>query len=407
MNKELIDPFMILPAALTDRLRGLAGEAERIGHLHPDQLAIIYERGWFNLYVPRAYGGLELSLPEGLRIEEELAWVDGSLGWTVTLCSGANWFVGFLRPELARELFADRRVCLAGSGRPDGVARVIGEEGAGSDGPEVEPEDGPGEGTGSYYEVTGSWKYATGAPHATAFTANCRIEKDGVLLENEDGSPVVRAFLFRREEVTIQEDWEVIGMIATASHSFAVRELRVGEDRCFRIDGRYACLPQPIYRYPFQAFAEATLAVNHSGMAKRFFELWKSDGRKPDRHPGQRGADGPAERGADSPMEGAGQRLQMARESFYAIVQASWEECVRGSEVPSELLTAVGEASRQLAGEARRLVDELYPYCGLRAASPGTEINRVWRDLHTASQHPLLRPATPISDFLPGWPGLP
>ena len=391
MNKELIDPFMILPAALTDRLRGLAGEAERIGHLHPDQLAIIYERGWFNLYVPRAYGGLELSLPEGLRIEEELAWVDGSLGWTVTLCSGANWFVGFLRPELARELFADRRVCLAGSGRPDGVARVIGEEGAGSDGPEVEPEDGPGEGTGSYYEVTGSWKYATGAPHATAFTANCRIEKDGVLLENEDGSPVVRAFLFLREEVMIEEDWDVIGMIATASHSFAVRGLRVGEDRCFAIDGRAAFLPQAIYQYPFQAFAEATLAVNHLGMATRFFELY----------------------GEMEGVRGARERLGIVRETFYAIVQASWEECVRksdgrprqrgadgpmegegddgGAGISSELLTAVGEVSRRLAEESRRLVDELYPYCGLRAARPATEINRVWRDLHTASQHPLLK----------------
>lgn len=338
-------------------LRGLAGEAERMGHLHPEQLAIIYEQGWFNLFVPRSYGGLELSLPEGLRIEEELARIDGSLGWTVTLCSGANWFVGFLRPEIAVELFADRRVCLAGSGRPDGVARVMGDN----------------------YEVTGSWKYATGAPHATAFTANCRIERDGVLLENEDGSPVVRAFLFLREEVMIQEDWEVMGMIATASHSFSVRGLRIGEDRCFRIDGKAAFLPQAIYQYPFQAFAEATLAVNHSGMAARFFELCGVDG----------------------------ERLRMVRESFYAIVQTSWEECVRGREVPSELLAAIGEASRRLAAESRRLVDELYPYCGLRAARPGAEINRVWRDLHTASQHPLLRPATPISNFLPGWPGLP
>ena len=356
-----------IPAALAEMLRGLAGEAERIGHLHPEQLAIVYEQGWFNLFVPRSYGGLELSLPEGLRIEEELARLDGSLGWTVTLCSGANWFVGFLRPEIARKLFADRRVCLAGSGRPDGVARVIrGEDGEPRGGvgrmSEVNGEEGSAWGE---YEVTGRWKYATGAPHATAFTANCRIEKDGVLLENEDGSPVVRAFLFLREEVMIQEDWEVIGMIATASHSFAVRGLRVGEDRCFRIDGRAAFLPQAIYQYPFQAFAEATLAVNFLGMATRFIELCGE----------------------------VRERLGMVRETFYTAVQDSWEECVRGRGVPTELLAAVGEASRQLADESRRLVDELYPLCGLRAARPGTEINRVWRDLHTASQHPLLRPA--------------
>ena len=244
------------------------------------------------------------------------------------------------------------------------MAKMLGREGVDGD-----EEVGRGEGTGDNYEVTGSWKYATGAPHATAFTANCRIEKDGVLLENEDGSPVVRAFLFLREEVMVREDWDVMGMIATASHSFEVRELRVEEDRCFAIDGRAAFLPQPIYQYPFQAFAEATLAVNHSGMATRFFELCGE-------------------------MEGvreAGERLKMARESFYMIVQASWEGCVRGREVLPELSTVVGAASQRLADESRRLVDGFYPFCGLRAARPGAEINRVWRDLHTASQHPLLR----------------
>ncbi|HEY4063672.1 MAG TPA: acyl-CoA dehydrogenase family protein [Puia sp.] len=395
-----------IPAALAVRLRGLAGDAERLGRLHPDQLEILYAQGLFNLYVPRSYGGLELSLPEGLRIEEELARIDGSLGWTVTLCSGANWFVGFLRPELARVLFADRRVCLAGSGRADGVARRMGGETG---------MRGPGGDDTAVYEVTGRWKYATGAPHATAFTANCRIEEDGVLLENEDGSPVVRAFVFLRPEVTIHEDWYMMGMIATASHSFAVQGLRIREDRCFRIDARYAVLPQPIYRYPFQAFAEATLAVNHAGMAERFLELWKPDAR-----PGQKGADGPADgpRAAkegerDSYGEGAfgeegdffgrlregRERLRIVREDFYSAIDASWEEFVQGGEgrlegserVSPELLTMVGEVSRTLAAEARRVVEDLYPFCGLRAADPKTEINRVWRDLHTASQHPLLR----------------
>jgi hypothetical protein len=50
----------------------------------------------------------------------------------------------------------------------------------------------------------------------------------------------------------------------------------------------------------------------------------------------------------------------------------------------------VSEASLALAKQAQHIVNVLYPYCGLRAASPDTEINRVWRDLHTASQHALL-----------------
>jgi hypothetical protein len=46
--------------------------------------------------------------------------------------------------------------------------------------------------------------------------------------------------------------------------------------------------------------------------------------------------------------------------------------------------------SRNLAKISRECVDLLYPYCGLAAANTDTEINQVWRDLHTASQHALL-----------------
>ena len=29
-----------------------------MGQLHPEQLQIIYEQNWFNLFVPKQYGGL-------------------------------------------------------------------------------------------------------------------------------------------------------------------------------------------------------------------------------------------------------------------------------------------------------------------------------------------------------------
>src|SRR5882724_11660922 len=174
----ILHPSKIIESGLINSLRETIAEAEEIGQLHPDQLAIIYNQQWFNLFVPEKYNGLEYALPQALQIEEALAWVDGSLGWTVTLCAGANWFIGFLDPELAQKLFSNKEVCLAGSGRPSGIAKMN--------------ENG--------YEITGIWKYATGAPHATAFTANCVIERNGTIILNEDGSPLIRSFLFLKEE---------------------------------------------------------------------------------------------------------------------------------------------------------------------------------------------------------------
>src|SRR5690606_18821736 len=155
--------------------------AEKKGQLTADQLDTIYENKWFKLFVPREFDGLELSLPEGVRLEEELAYTDGSLGWTVTLCAGANLFSGCIDPTLERRIVADPRVCLGGSGRPSGIATI---------------KDGG-------YEVNGIWHYATGAPHNTHFTANCVIEQDDKPVRDSEGNPLIKSFFFDQKDVRI------------------------------------------------------------------------------------------------------------------------------------------------------------------------------------------------------------
>src|SRR6478735_7120509 len=244
-------PSAFMKPELIATIRNVASEAEPMKHLHPEQIAIIHQQKWFELFVPVKYNGLGLNLPEALQLEEALAWTDGSVGWTVTLCAGAGWFIGFLDPEIVPVVFDVPNICIAGSGKAAGIAKTI--------------DDG--------FEITGHWDYATGANWATSFTANCMIEENGAILKNADGSPVIKSFLFLRNEVRIHETWKQIGMIATGSNSFEVNGLRVKNNRAFLIDNRSAVLKDPIYQYPFLQFAETTLAVKSSGMATRFLDL--------------------------------------------------------------------------------------------------------------------------------------
>lgn len=348
-------PAIHIAPQLVAALRKLTAEAEQLKQLHPAQLAIIQQQKWFRLFVPKRYDGLQFNLPEALQLEEALAWTDGAVGWTVTLCAGAGWFIGFLDPQLASRIFNDNAVCIAGSGKTSGIAKKV----AGG------------------YEVTGHWDYASGANHATAFTANCLIEEDGAgsLLKNENDAGLVKAFLFLKEEVTIHDNWKRIGMVATGSNSFAVKGLVVNKDRAFVIDQQQAVLKDAIYHYPFLQFAETTLAVNSSGMALRFIDccaiLFEQQSNSK----------------MQSVLKEAMQELETVRQLFYTTVTRSWEACETNLSIPTPLLESVSSLSKQLAVISRRLVDELYPYCGMQAADPGTEINRVWRNLHTASQH--------------------
>ena len=348
--------FLTSPARQTTLHHAPAAEIS--GTLTPTQLQILHEADYFNLFVPKTLGGLGLPLSEGLEIEEALAETDGSLGWTVTLCAGAAWFAGFLDPALAKEVFSTPGVCLGGSGAATGMA--------------VQTDNG--------YQISGNWRYATGAPHLTHFTANCQLaDASGNILLNPDGTPQISAFIFKRSEVEILPDWRAMGLVATASHSFRVADLLVGPERAFAIDPAAATLPDPIFQYPFLPFAAATIAVNFLGMTRRFMAL---------------AAEVLQAKGAAQALQLQQEnhkRILTTRQALYRIVAASWENTTGSTAPDASLFETVNHQSAALADQCIRTVDGIFPYCGMAGADTTTELNRVWRDLHTASQHGLLR----------------
>lgn len=382
-------------------IRAGAAGAEEAGFLLPAQQALVHERGWLKMLAPRAAGGAELPLPQAVRLEERIAEADGSMGWVVTLCAGAGWFAGFLPPETARELIGTPGVCLAGSGAPTGFA------------------DREGDG----YRITGRWDIASGAPMATHFTLNAVLREHGQALAGADGASLVRAFVVPAAQVVVEPTWRSFGMRGTASHSYRIEGAWVPASHGFAIDPAFATAPGTLYRFPFMLLAWVTLAANLSGMARHFLAL-AGDIVAARRQP-------PAS--AQDALARAGIALEGARERMYALLDQAWAQAggedasgedaageqAAGREAADEdaagehaggreaaggvaagasggvepaLDARLREASQALVQAARRAVGDIYPYCGLRAAQQDSDINRVWRDFHTASQHALFTP---------------
>jgi alkylation response protein AidB-like acyl-CoA dehydrogenase len=352
------------------RIADHAAQADRDGWLHPEQQALTHARGWLRMLAPRALGGEELALPDVVRLEEAIARVDGSMGWTVTLCAGAGWFAGFLAPSLARAVLATPNVCLAGSGAPTGYA------------------DREGEG----WRIAGLWDYASGAPMATHFTFNAILREGGQPLLDEAGKPRIQAFVVPAALVEIVPDWRSIGLRATASHAYRVRDQWVHAEHGFAIDPSWAHAQGPLYRFPFLPFAFVTLSANVAGMAAHFVELAaECIARRRNRFGGQGEPliEVPAVRAL---LDGTRARLDEVRGRFYALLDATWAQVAAGAPVSMEEAAQMEALSMEWVAASRRAVDALYPYCGLYAAREDSPINRVWRDFHTASQHALLMP---------------
>jgi alkylation response protein AidB-like acyl-CoA dehydrogenase len=351
-------------------IAGHAAQADLDGWLHPEQQALIHERGWLRMLAPRAVGGVELALPDVVRLEESIARVDGSLGWTVTLCAGAGWFAGFLAPHLAREILATTNVCLAGSGAPTGYA------------------DKEGEG----WRIDGLWDYASGAPMATHFTFNAILRQDGQPLLDAAGNPRIQAFVVPAALVEVVPRWRSIGLRATASHAYRVLDRWVHADHGFEIDPARAKEQGPLYRFPFLAFAFVTLAANVAGMAHHFVELaGECIAHRRNRFSGHGEPliEVPAVRAL---LDGTRASLEEVRGRFYARLDATWAQVAAGAPVSIDDAAQMQALAMAWVTASRRAMDVLYPYCGLYAAREDAPINRVWRDFHTASQHALLMP---------------
>lgn len=345
-------PSQVVESSTLEEIRSHAREAENLKTLHPRQLRMIREHQWFKMYIPKTLGGRQLPLPEIVRILEALSWADGSTAWVVTLCSGAGWFNGFIDPALGEEFFLPSDVCIAGSGAVTGRA----------------------DDAGDHLILSGEWANASGANHASAFTFNCQLYYANKPVSLADGSPVVQSFILKKEEVTLQKTWRAMGMIATGSHSFSVNAKPVGRERMFHIHPDFTTHNSSVFKYPFQQLAESTLAVNLSGMAFRFVELAGEQFKRKNFSP--------------EAIRESAETLDAARDRFFQVLDESWAVLPA---LPSGTVEKVTSCSHELVRVSREVINRLFPVCGLAAANPDLEINRVFRNFYTAGQHSLFQ----------------
>jgi len=331
-----------------------------------EQLELIYKNNWFNIWVPVEYKGLDLNFIDGFRLIKDLAYWDGAFAWTVTLCSGANMFAGFIEPALAREVFANPKVCLGGSGRANGKAIFDGEK----------------------YHLTGVWQYATGAPHLTHFTLNAFIYDGETQHVNEQGEPVVYSFFVPREYVLIHYDWDTFGLECTASHSFSLDNVTIDEAYAFELTPSSRKVDSTLYKIPFMTFAELTLLPNYLGMYKRILDLVEKYFF--DKSKNLDWAEKYSKirfRQVDSYQ----QQAESYEEKSKLLIQQVWEQ-VSGDagNISQELLTEIASESREMVREIREAVTTLFPLVGISGAQKDNELNIVFRNIFTATQHSLL-----------------
>lgn len=310
----------------------------------PDGIVeLLFAEGLFKLFVPRAFGGKESTLSEAIQCYTELATADGSVAWLVQIGAGGGFFVPSFAPAIAEQIYAPSDGVIAGSGYPTGKAQKV-----------------PGG-----YRVSGQWKYASGAQYARVFTANAVLE----------GSNVIRAFAFLRNQVSLIEDWHSFGMRSTSSWTFRVADVFVPEEMSFVVGEKVWEPGLAVYNVPFLLFAIASFGAVAIGLARAFFDEAFATF-------------------ASLPSSDRLQHLNMLRSAangieveFFRLIQQIEQADINHAECP--------RYQAALLRVLQRFYDTVWaalPWCGMRLVLENTRLSRIMRDCLVIRQHELLRP---------------
>lgn len=198
----------------------------------------LFHHKLLKIWVPKSLGGLQCNLPQGLRILEQAAAHQGSLGWLVNLGSGTNYFGPDFSAELASEVFGPNTAWLGGSGRPSGNLIKDGND----------------------WLLSGQWPWCTGAAHASAFTLNAYLP-DGAIT-----SVVLPAHVLVK-----RAHWPYAGLRLTSSWEVEAIQVRVTEKQCFNV-GKRKESGWPLGDLAFNGFASFCMRASWLGMLRCFLE---------------------------------------------------------------------------------------------------------------------------------------
>jgi alkylation response protein AidB-like acyl-CoA dehydrogenase len=345
-------------------VRAEAAMAEACGRVSTRLLAALHERRLFRLWIPRSVGGEELALVPALEVFEAIASADGAAGWTVMIGAGAGLFGGFLAPAAAREILGPTDAVIAGSGSPSGVA--------------VETDGG--------YRVTGRWSYASGARHATWFTANCAVQSaDGRARKAAGGEPLIRAVAVPAAEVVIHETWAVTGLRGTGSEDFEIADRFVPSDRTFSALADSPREPGTLYRVPFFSIAELSFASVSLGLARLALDEFHllAQTKRP------AGSSLPLRHDPDvqSSYARAEAVVRASRSLVFDVAEAAWNEVERSRELSARTRADVRLAAVDAVQRCAAAIDLLHARAGMTPLFTASAFGRAWRDAHAVTQN--------------------
>lgn len=350
---------------VAEDIRGAAAEAERERQLPAYLMSRLRGQGLFSIYTPRAFGGMELPLPDALRVVEEVSRHDGSTGWTVALGVANDFFLSALPEESVRMILNGGSALIAGAPGPEVRALAV---------------DGG-------YRLSGRWPFNSGSWNADWLSVAAVIF-DGEAPRMGEFGPEMTFAVFHPSDAEIIDTWQVTGLRGTSTHDLQVDDLFVPAEMAGGFSlatGPKAVRDSVLARFPlFTLLGIAQSPPVCLGLARHALDCFRQlalakvtpfNGRLSEQVQAQAG------------LARAEAALRSARGYWYDTVQRAWDCARAGHELGLDLRAELRMASLHAVEGSVCAADWAVRLSGTTGIFQTQEIERCWRDLHTAAQH--------------------
>jgi indole-3-acetate monooxygenase len=348
--------------ALAPEIRGRAAASEERRRVAPESLRQLIEAGCFRLQIPARLGGEEASLPNCIRVYEEVARADSAAGWVVMILSSTPLGTSRLPVETFDAIYANPDVLTGGSVVPKPMGEI----------------------DGNTLRVSGQWPLASGSEECDWVIAHA-IVFEGGQPRVVDGVPDIRLVIVAPEEVEILDTWHVVGLRGTGSHDIRLRDVVVTEDRWCNMFGPPS-VDSPLFRLPMFAVAAMQVSAVALGIAQaavdELAEL--AGGRRSHVAPGSRTAEDPI---IQFELGAAETGLRSARSLVYDETEKLWARALAGDELTPVQWVGARAAGWYATKLAVQAVDAAYSLGGSSALYDTSALQRYVRDIRGVTQH--------------------
>lgn len=349
--------------AVAPVIAGEADASEARGYLTEKLVDSLHEQKLFRLLLPKPFAGEEVSPPTFMQAIEAVARHDASTAWCLCQQNGCAMTAAIAQTDVANEIWGhDSKGALAwGPGKATAV-----------------PVDGG-------YHVTCDLAFCSGMHNSTWLGAHCLVMEDGEAKKDANGKPVVRTMLIPKSEIEINIIWDVIGLRATGSNGYALKDHFVpAAHSVIRDKPEELLYTAPLYHFRQTNLYASGFSGVAMGIARGMLEAFKT--LTIDKRP--RLAKTVLKENTVVQAETAicEARLNAARTFLISELNDIWETVLETDELTIDQRMRIRLATTHGIHEAKSVADMVYDAAGATAVFHSSPFERRYRDIRTVTQ---------------------